>query len=265
MLADDPHEEMALTPATASAVPAEARILAARTLRFYAHDWARFAAWCRGAGLPALPASADTLAAYVTHLSARLSLGSITRHMAAIADQHQKSGISAATSSPVVKAALKAMRRSAARRRETPPTPAVLARMITACPGDLAGLRDRALLHLAAASGLGRAALVSLQAENIRKTAAGCELVIDEGDTLHRIALLRSPELGKCPVSALEEWLRLSQTGFGPVFRKIDRWGNIEHFGLGADAVRRILARRSPSRSRRSSPQGVAADMADLS
>ena len=263
MLAKTPRDETALRPATTPSVPAEARILSARTLRFYAHDWARFVSWCRGAGRPPLPANADTLAAYVMHLSARLSPGAIARRLSAIADQHQKSGTSAATSDPVVKAALKTMRRSAVRRRAPPPTPAVLARMITACPGDLAGLRDRALLHLAAATGLGRAALVSLQAENIRKTAAGCELVIDAGDTQRRIALLRAPDLGRCPVAALEEWLRLSHTGFGPVFRKIDRWGNIEHFGLGADAVRRILARRSLSRSRRASPHGAAADMTD--
>jgi hypothetical protein len=38
---------------------------------------------------------------------------------------------------------------------------------------------------------------------------------------------------------------------FGPVFRKVDRWGNVEHRPLGTDAVRRIVARRSPRRSRR--------------
>jgi site-specific recombinase XerD len=244
-------------------VPANARILAARTLRFYAHDWARFVPWCRGAGVSPLPASADTLAAYVTHLSARLSPGAIARRLSAIADQHQKTGIVAPTTDPAVKAVLKAMRRNAVRRREAPPTPAALARMIAACPGDLAGLRDGALLHLAAATRLGRAALVSLQAENIRKTASGYDLVIDVGDTRRKIALLRAPDLGKCPVAALEEWLRLSHTGFGPVFRKIDRWGNIEHFGLGTDAVRRILARRSPSRSRRVSSRSAAAEMTD--
>ena len=36
-----------------------------------------------------------------------------------------------------------------------------------------------------------------------------------------------------------------SDTRFGPVFRKVDRWGNVEHRALGPDAVRRILARRS--------------------
>ena len=53
-----------------------------------------------------------------------------------------------------------------------------------------------------------------------------------------------------CAVSTLEDWLRASDTRFGPVFRKIDRWGNVEHRRLGTDAIRRILARRTPRRRR---------------
>ena len=100
---------------TAASAPAEARNLNVRTLRFYAQDWARFVSWCRGAGLPPLPTNADTLAAYVTHLSAQLSPGAIARRLSAITDQHQKAGTVAPASDPAVKAALKAMRRSAIR------------------------------------------------------------------------------------------------------------------------------------------------------
>jgi hypothetical protein len=52
-------------------------------------------------------------------------------------------------------------------------------------------------------------------------------------------------------VQALRAWLDSSATRFGPVFRKIDRWGSIEHHRLGTDAVRRILARRALRRGRR--------------
>jgi hypothetical protein len=52
-------------------------------------------------------------------------------------------------------------------------------------------------------------------------------------------------------VQALRDWLRASDTRFGPVFRKVDRWGNVEHRALGRDAVRRIVARRTPRRLRR--------------
>jgi hypothetical protein len=50
----------------------------------------------------------------------------------------------------------------------------------------------------------------------------------------------------------LEDWLRASDTAFGPVFRKVDRWGNVEHARLGADAWYRIVAQRAVSPRRRS-------------
>ena len=123
--------------------------------------------------------------------------------------------------------------------------------MAVACPGDLAGRRDRAVLLLAAA-GLGRAALVGLDVEHLRVGASGLELAGGgDGDTLRGRAIPRGAALATCPVHALEDWLRASGTGFGPVFRKVDRWGNVEHRRLGTDAIRRILARRGRRRRAR--------------
>ena len=234
-----------------SAVPSQPRQFSARTAYFYARDWADFAAWCRRAGAVSLPADAATVAAFLTAGSGRLSPGALARHLAAIAAEHKVYGLASPTRDPAVKAVLKAIRRAASPRRDPPPSPAKLARMIAGCPGDLAGLRDRALLLLMQATGLGRAALVSLDAEAVRLTGAGCELRLAAEKTWRTNQLTRSPDLARCPVHALQEWLRVSQTSFGPVFRKIDRWGNIEHHRLGTDAVRRILARRTPPRLRR--------------
>ena len=64
------------------------------------------------------------------------------------------------------------------------------------------------------------------------------------------VTLPRAAERRLCPARVLEDWLRSSETRFGPVFRKIDRWGNLEHQRLGTDALRRILARRSLRRLR---------------
>ena len=122
----------------------------------------------------------------------------------------------------------------------------MLIRMAEACRSDLAGQRDRALLLLLAA-GLGRAAIVALQAEQLRWTEPGLEI---SGHRLPRSALAAS-----CPVRAIEQWLRVSATRYGPVFRKVNRWGQLEHAALGPDAIRLILARRTatlpPRRQRR--------------
>ena len=123
--------------------------------------------------------------------------------------------------------------------------------MATACPGDLAGLRDRALLLLAAA-GLGRAALVSLDVEWVHFVGAGADLVLQSQLGVERtVTVRRGASLGACPVQALKNWMEATDSRFGPVFRKVDRWGNVEHRRLGTDAIRRILARRGRGRRRR--------------
>ena len=259
------HETSTLAPPeTGGEVPANSRPLSARTLQFYARDWAHFVAWCRSIPAAPLPADAIVVAAYLTAEAARLSPGALARRLAAIAHQHQRQGLASPHTDPAVKAVLKTVRRQAAPHRDPPPSPAQLARMIASCPGDLAGLRDRALLLLMQATGLGRGALVRLDAEILRRTGTGCELQVDMDGAPHAFRLTRHAEPGRCPVNALDEWLRVSGTSFGPVFRKIDRWGNIEHHRLGADAVRRILARRTPARPRRRSGGGRTADLVTL-
>jgi len=64
-----------------------------------------------------------------------------------------------------------------AREAGPPPGPAQLARMAARCPGDLAGLRDRALLLLTA-SGLGGERLLALDCEHVRFTGQGAELAV---------------------------------------------------------------------------------------
>jgi site-specific recombinase XerC len=119
-----------------------------------------------------------------------------------------------------------------------------LHRLAQCCPGDLAGRRDRALLLLAAA-GLGRATLVGLEAERLRFSERGVTCVVAAIETGRQIEVARSVAIVSCPVRALEEWLRVSATRYGPVFRKVNRWGKVEDAALGTDALRLILARRT--------------------
>ena len=226
------------------------------TRRLYAADWAAFAVWCRNGNQTALPTDATTLVTYLQDQAVRLGPGALARRMAAIVDQHRRQGLQAPARDPAVRAVLRDARRTARPRRRPAPSAAQLTRMAGACPGDLAGLRDRALLLLAAA-GLGRGALVRLDVEHIDFGHQGVTLQIVAADgATQAVTLPRAVERRLCPARVLEDWLRSSETRFGPVFRKIDRWGNLEHQRLGTDALRRILARRSLRRLR---PKKVAA------
>lgn len=231
---------------------------AAETRRAYASDWQAFTAWCRAAAHPALPASPATVAAFLTgrpDADAR-SRGATGRSVAAIAARHRQDSLPDPTQNATVRAVLRAIRRrTTPGRRAAAPTASCLQLMAVHCGRDLAGLRDRAILLLAAA-GLGRAAVVGLDAEAVQFTEHGLALpgmrpgrgvytVSQDPQRPGTLIVCRCPDHSLCPVRAVEAWLAATGTRYGPVFRKIDRWGTVEDARLGTDAVRRILLRRA--------------------
>jgi site-specific recombinase XerC len=236
--------------------PRSARPESPETQRLYARDWAAFTTWCAATRQTALPASAATVAWFLAETGPSHSVGTLARRVSAIAARHRQHGLVAPTRDQLVKTVLHAARRGAIPRHKPPPAAAQLVRLAGACGGDLAGLRDRALLLLAA-SGLAAASLVGLDAEHIRFTADAVELSVDPvGPGAGGLTLRCAADHGRCPVQALRDWLQASDTQFGPVFRKIDRWGNIEHHRFAIAAVRQIVRRRSRRRLR---PAGKAA------
>jgi hypothetical protein len=214
--------------------------LAAETLRLYEGDWARFARFGATRRQSTLPAAPDLVIAFLEQPDAGRAV--LTRRLAAIDHKHRQFGFVPPGLAPEIRAALKVARKTAP--RATPPekpSPVRLEQLARSCPGDLAGRRDRALLLLAA-GGWGRAALVGLRAEQLRFTEQGVTLKAGDGEA--HVQVPRSPALASCAVRALEDWLRVSDR-YGPVFRKVNRWGGLEGVVLGTDAVRRILARRT--------------------
>ncbi len=204
----------------------------ATTIKLYAGDWARFVAWCREQGWPALPASSETLVTYLLAVAPVLSRGSLGRRRAAISTIHRQAGWPTPLLCPDSHKALRAAAKPRAGQR-TRPTAASLVRMAGSCPRDLAGLRDRALLLLAAAmfrakqsrsavkgqpdnetakggrAGVPRLFLLALDAEHVRFTASGVTLGVrtrtDEAVPSSSVTLTRAATAAACPVRALEE------------------------------------------------------------
>ena len=225
------------------------------TRRLYASDWASFDRWCRGHALPALPAAGSTLAAFLLFQAAACSRGTLRRRRAAIAAAHRERGHPV----PMLDrdsqdAVRRASRTAQAARPSSAPTPAALTRLAATLPRHLPGLRDRAMLLLLAVAGQGRppvtrTALLGLDAEHVRFTPKGAELRLraraDEAEPSLLLPLARSATPTICAVRALEDWLTTSDTAFGPVWRKVTRWGSVEHARLGPDGWRRILQRHA--------------------
>ena len=210
----------------------------AETLRLYAGDWRSFAQFCAESGRASLPAAPEVVADFLNRVSGGRAV--LARRLAAIDHRHRQHGLPTPGNDRSVRLALRRARAVAPRRKQPVAiTRADLLRRAERCPRDLVGVRDRAVLLLLAA-GLSRRQVVGLQAELLRFGEDEVRLAITDGSVL----VPRDLRHDLCPVRALEAWLRASATRYGPVFRKITRWGTVEPQALGADAVRLILARR---------------------
>jgi integrase len=226
-------------PTATEAARYAAESLSAATRRAYRADWADFAAWCRQHGHPALPAAPEAIAAYLAAL-------------AAIGGAHALAGHPWNPGHPAIRHTLRGIlrRHGTPARQAAALTTAEIRRLLAGCDRSLTGTRDRALWLLGFAGALRRSELVAIEREHVSFTAEGLRLLLPrskgdaagEGATIG-IARGRRPET--CPVRAHEAWLQMSDCRYGPVFRKVDRWGTIESRALTPEAVGHILKRRA--------------------
>src|ERR1017187_6530716 len=106
---------------------------AKNTIRAYRADWTHFEGWCIEHGQASLPATADTVALYVTDLSSTHKTATITRRISAISQAHQIAGFETPTKSSQVRLVLAGIRRSlgTAQTAKTPVLVDDLRRMIS--------------------------------------------------------------------------------------------------------------------------------------
>src|SRR5215813_1516193 len=203
------------------------------TRRAYGSDFRIFEAWCAGRGTTALPATAETVAAF---LAAEVERGirpsTIGRRVAAVRYAHKLAGHAVPTDDERVKATVRGIRRSlgTAPRKKTPATAERVIAMTLATGDGVKALRDRALLLLGFAGAFRRSELVALDCEDIEETEAGLKITIRKSKTDQEgagatIAIV--PGSVACPVAALKAWRDAAGISSGPVFRSVRKGGKV--------------------------------------
>jgi site-specific recombinase XerD len=223
----------------------------AATRRAYQSDAAHFAEWCHRQSLDPLPASIDTVVAYLAALAhSGLKASTITRRRAAIAYMHRMAGLESPTTSEGAKAVLAGIRRSigTAVERKAPITAKAIRAMLDEMPDDLRGRRDRALLLIGFAGALRRSELVALDVEDIEEGSDGIFLRIRRSKTDQEgqgdfVSIPNGFKLR--PVEALKAWLEAGGLTEGPIFRSIKKGGQLIEERLTDRSVADILKKRS--------------------
>jgi integrase len=264
-----------LADAVSKAADYAGKSIAPGTLATYKGDWIGFAQWARQQGVDPtlLPVHPVVVAAWLATLAPSLGRSALCRRIAAIAWHHRSLGHAWQAGHAAIRQTLSGIGRE--HPRPVRPSAALISadvkRLIVVCPGDLAGLRDRALFLVGLAGAFRRSELVGIDVEHLRFETESVTVRIPRSKTDQAgegvdVALPRTRGTETCPVAALEAWLRRAKIRRGPMFRRITAAGTIEG-RLTGDGVYKILKGRAAAakltvpETERLSPHGLRAGM----
>jgi integrase len=241
------------------------------TRRAYRGDLAYWEAWARAATGEPLPwpvptalalafvaehvaglepaVEASLLAAGVKARPGPHRVATVTRRLAALSAVHRAAGLPSPAEDSRVRTLLSKARRRARDRGETPRKALALhldrlERLLAVCGDDLRGLRDRALLLFAFASGgRRRSEVAAARIEDLEPVEDGFLYRLPGSKTDPEGRGVELPVLGRAG-RALAAWLAAGALAEGRIFRSIDRHGNLGT-SLTPKAVALILKRRA--------------------
>jgi site-specific recombinase XerD len=238
---------------------AVAASVAENTQRAYQSDLRMFTTWCEQQGLTALPATAATVAAYLSDLVATgKKVNTVRRHLATISKAHQLAGLDNPAHAELVKAVMHGLQREHGRTpdRATPLLAVDVRRILAGLQGvDTATLRDRALLLAGWHGALRRQELANLTWGNVTAQAGGLVLELrhtktDKAGAGQHVGLACEQDTAVCPVHALQVWhAHLVEQGRGApdmaVFPRVTKAGAALPVALTGQGVALVLARRA--------------------
>jgi site-specific recombinase XerD len=223
---------------------------APNTRRAYRSDWEHFARWCAAHGFLSLPATPETVALYLGALASVAKVSTVQRRLTAIAKAHRAAGHETPTKSEVVHLTMRGIRRThgVAPTQKAPAVLADLRAMLAVLPDNLIGTRDRAILLLGFAGAFRRSELVALDVGDLGFGERGLTITLrrSKGDQEGE-GVKKGIPFGRhgltCPVTATRDYMDMSRVTGGPLFRSVNRHGQIGEDRLGDKAVALVVKR----------------------
>ncbi|MDH6372899.1 site-specific recombinase XerD [Paenibacillus sp. PastF-3] len=221
---------------------------AENTKKAYESDWRDFQNWCLKFNLISLPATAHTINLYLSSLAlSGIKVATIQRRVSALVKAHEY----AKYENPVditVRDTVAGIRREHGS-KETGKKPILvemIKQMINQVPENNKGIRDKSLLLLGFAGAFRRSELTALDVEDIQESSGGLIVQIKKSKTDQEgegelIGIPYGSQPLTCPVQAYLNWLKISGIQNGPIFRKVNRHGQIGINRLSDRAVADVI------------------------
>jgi integrase len=229
---------------------------AANTVRAFAADSRIFAAWCRETGQTMLPATPETIAAFIDAQAEVKSRATVERYRSSIAALHRAAGLPNPCADEIVRLAVKRMNRTKGRRqKQAEPlnrtsidrmlavqTPERLHRRVSEGEGGspLIALRNTALVAVAYDTLLRRSELVSLEIGDLERGADGSGTVLVRRSKADQEGEGAIKYLAPDTMAHVAAWLTAAGLESGPLFRPLTKGGKVGARALGDRDVARI-------------------------
>lgn len=227
------------------------------TKRAYRKDWASFSAFCENNGLLVMPATPETVCAYMTALAeAGRKPSTISRHLTTISQAHSAFRERSPTGDYDVRQAFRGIRRimGTAQRKAKALMWSDMVKVCCRIRPTYMGKRDKALLLVGWSAALRRSELVALDYEDIDFVAEGMVVTIkrsktDQEGEGYKIGIPLAQDSSCCPTVALRDWIGIAEIKQGPLFYAIGNGGKkffceTERERFGARGVNYVIARR---------------------
>lgn len=226
-----------------------------RSFQWYRKGIENYLRWARSPN--ALPTDEWVVMHYLQECAQNGEAISTLRHrLYAIAFVHRVLGHSDPTRESLVKEALAGLEAKAkCEKREprhiTPLNIEQIRQLLDAIGNELVDLRDKALILTGFFGGLRQLDLQQIAVEDLVVSEGQYLIAMEKGD---RSAGYRAPPKRVlpllpgspyCPVAALDEWLVRSGISSGPIFRAINRHGQLSRRGLSHTAMNNIVKNRA--------------------
>ncbi|WP_420239748.1 site-specific integrase [Telmatobacter bradus] len=233
------------------------------TRRAYESDWHDFLLWCNEHQIEPLPATASSIALYLTSLAQKgRKVATIARRLTSINIAHKRVGLAPPSrNQQLITETMQGIRRTLGVRQKVklPIDLELLKRSLASAEGALAASRDRAVFLVGFAGGMRRSELAAMKFEDLTWHKRGITIFLPNSKT-DQEGQGREVELPlgsqddnvplaerTCPVRALEQWLKIASISSGPVFRRISHAQTVGKTGLDprsiAEIVKRLLRR----------------------
>lgn len=197
-----------------------------------------------------LPTDRETLTHYLIDHAETLNPRTLEVRLTAISQWHQFQSFNDPAQDPSVRKTLKGIRRTHGKPKKKAQALrlqdlAAMIKHLTQLPASPKSTRDRALLLIGYFGGFRRSELVSIRVEHLKWETEGIIVSLprsktdQEGEGIRRAIPYGNDLI--CPVSSLKVWVYEAGIKEGPLFRPINRWGQIQSRALNPASINETL------------------------